>query len=84
MCSPYYRQQIDNLKSHIAEATRWLLGCEAQIRPWVFVNRLRASDADTLVWRVDLGAVTLALGIEVQLAVVPAVVPVVIDLTEVD
>ena len=84
MCSPYYRQQIDNLKSHIAEATRWLLGCEAQIRPWVFVNRLRASDTDKLVWRVDLGAVTLALGIEVQLAVVPAVVPVVIDLTEVD
>ena len=84
MCSPYYRQQIDNLKSHIAEANRWLLSCEAQIRPWVFVNRLRDSDADTLVWRVDLGAVTLALGIEVQLAVVPAVVPVVIDLTEVD
>ena len=84
MCSPYYRQQVDNLKSHIAEATRWLLGCEAQIRPWVFVNRLRASDTDKLVWRVDLGAVTLALGIEVQLAVVPAVVPVVIDLTEVD
>jgi hypothetical protein len=84
VCSPYYRQQIDNLKSHIAEATRWLLGCEAQIRPWVFVNRLSDSDADTLVWRVDLGAVTLALGIEVQLAVVPAVVPVVIDLTEVD
>ena len=61
-----------------------MLGCEAQIRAWVFVNRLRDSDVDTLVWRVDLGAVTLALGIEVQLAVVPAVVPVVIDLTELD
>ena len=61
-----------------------MLGCEAQIRAWVFVNRLRDSDVDTLVWRVDLGAVTLALGIEVQPAVVPAVVPVVIDLTELD
>ena len=78
MSSPYYRhdyrQKVDNLKSHIAEATRWLLSCEAQIRPWVFVNRLREKDADTLVWRVCLDTVKLALGIEVQ--------QVVIDLTE--
>ena len=72
----HYRQQVANFKLHIAEATRWLLGCEAQVRPWVFVNRLLASDADTLVWRVDLAKVKLALGIEacpraMQLAKLP-------------
>ena len=61
--SPFYNQQIANLKAHIEEAKRWSDSCDNHSWPRQFVNRLTPKDADTLVWRVDLPAVKTALGV---------------------
>ena len=61
--SPYYNQQVANLKAHIEEATRWSDSCDNHSWPRQFVYRLAPNDADTLVWRIDIPAVRTALGL---------------------
>ena len=61
--SPYYNQQVANLKAHIEEATWWSNSCDHHSFPRQFVNKLTPNNADTLVWRIDIPAVRTALGL---------------------
>jgi hypothetical protein len=62
--SPYFNQQLANLKAHIKEATRWSIQCDSHSYPRNFVNKLKPKDAETLTWRIDVVAVKVALGLE--------------------
>jgi hypothetical protein len=54
--SPFYNQQLADLKAHIEIATRWSIRCDNHSYPRQFVNRLKPQDANTLVWRIDVPA----------------------------
>ena len=82
--SPYYNQQLANLKAHIEAATRWSIRCDNHSYPREFVNRLTPKDAETLVWRIDVPVVKAALGVtpeSVAIAWANDPLPEVIDLT---
>ena len=61
--SPFYNQQLADLKAHIEIATRWSITCDNHSYPRQFVNRLKPQDADTLVWRIDVPTAKAALGV---------------------